>query len=224
MKNIINIILFQLMLITFSNAQINVDVSNHSINIGETFAATINVKPNGTSIAAFTLSFFYDDALIEIQDIEQGNSFSGFYNDGTAGIINFTGVNTDGVENDFVALSITFEVISAASIFSNLEIIIEQIADENGSTLTYNKTNGLLNLNEANCVKNLFVGNANNPSTLVTEGIYQASECIESNGIITAKTPGEIVFKAGEKVNLIPGFEVQNNASFSIKMEDCGGQ
>jgi len=221
MKSIINIILFKIILVTFSNAQTNVEVSKHSANIGETFITIINVKPNGASIGAFTFSIMYDETLIEIQDVQQGNSLSGFYNDSTTGAVFFTGINAEGAKNDFVALSITFEVISAAKLFSNLEIDVEQLADKNGSKLNCSKTGGLLNLNGANCVNNLFVGNANGSSIIIEEGIYQATECIESNGTIITQTPDEIVFKAGEKINLLPAFEVRKQTSFSILIEGC---
>jgi len=209
------------MLVMFSNAQVNIEVSNNSVNMGETFTATINVKPNGDSISVGALNVLYDDALINMQDVQIGNSLSGFYNDSNSGIVYFTGIHAKGLENDFVALSITFEAISSATLFSNLEIVVEQLADKNGSKLNYSKTGGLLNLNGANCVNNLFIGNANGSSIIVEEGIYQAVECIESNGAIMAGTPDEIVFKAGEKVNLLPGFEVQNSALFSIWIEGC---
>jgi len=221
MKKIVNIILILFVLVTFSNAQVNVEVSNHSLNIGETFTATIQVKPNGDSIGVAAFNILYDDALINKQDIQVGNSLSGFYNDSTSGIVYFTGINADGIENDFLALSITFETISSTTLFSNLNIMIEQLTDQNGNSLTCNKTDGLLNLNQANCVNNLFVGNISNPSTTVSAGIYQATECVESSGVIMAGTPGEIVFKAGEKVNLLSGFEVQNAALFSIMIEGC---
>lgn len=220
MKNIINIILLQFSVFAFGNAQPNIDMSNYTVSNNETFTATVNVKPNGLSISVVEFSILYDNSLIQIEETEVGDGLSGYYNINNPGIILFSAIHSEGLENDFTAMSITFKVIDAAMLTSNIEIIIEQLTDSYGNILDHNKTNGLLNLNQANCTDYLFVGISENSSEMITEGIYQAAEHIESNGIIEAKK-SEVIFKAGKKIDLLPGFEVQKPASFSIKLEGC---
>jgi len=93
-RYVLNIILFQFMLVMFANAQTNIEVSNHLVNIGETFTATINVEPNGASIDLIKFRILYDDALIklpELLDIQLGSDITGIFNIDSTNLVYFTG-------------------------------------------------------------------------------------------------------------------------------------
>lgn len=74
--------------------------------------------------------------------------------------------------------------------------------------------NGTQNCEESDCPTTLMVND-----TIIHPGTYQAGETITSTGGVAV---GEsVTFKAGQSITLLPGFHVDNNATFHAYLEDC---
>jgi len=76
---------------------------------------------------------------------------------------------------------------------------------------------------QTDCPNYLFVGDLNLPQ-IIEDDIYEAAICVESNGIVETLNQNETVFKAGEKVSLLAGFEVKSQTVFSARIEGCAQQ
>lgn len=67
----------------------------------------------------------------------------------------------------------------------------------------------------ANCPANLSFSNA------IPDGLHLADQSISAAGTVTSFT--NISFKAGQIIELVPGFSVELSAVFSVEIEGCSG-
>ncbi len=68
--------------------------------------------------------------------------------------------------------------------------------------------------NNSSCAENLFVTGSANP------GLYQADNELSADAVFD--TPANLIFKAGQCIELLPGFGVGTDVIFSAEIEGCG--
>ena len=140
-------------------AQVIIYPSNKTVNQGETFSINISVDPQGTSISGAQLNILFNESVLNVNSITEGNLFkkngaNTFFNSGV--IINSNGTvkNIFGLiigPNNISTLD-TFAIVNFTAIgrseateinFSNVII-----SDPAGKSVDFTINNGRINFND----------------------------------------------------------------------------
>jgi hypothetical protein len=141
-----------------SAAEVTVIPSTLLVTPGETFTINISIDPMGTAIAGAQLNIAYDQSLISVNSIEEGDIFknagvgtffsSGIINNSAGTVTNIFNAITG---NKSVTAGGTFITINATATGSSgtsaIELSTVKISKPNGDLVSLNVTDGSVRLN-----------------------------------------------------------------------------
>jgi len=174
---------------------------------------------NNLSSIGGALLIFENDALLSLNAFQNLETIHGYLS-----------VGKNDVLTELTGLEHIYYSITNLRIFANPQLSVCNLSNvcqylANGGThLISGNSNGCNSRNEISsaclssnpCSKNILAINLNP----ILSGLFQAIQIIDSYGTIPH---GENVnFRAGECINLEPGFSVERNVTFTAEIVDCG--
>ena len=138
----------------------NVHIISKTVNPGETFDLIVSIEPNGTAISGGQLNLAFNNSIININSISEGNLFkqkgastffnSGIINNSSGTVVNIFGViigpNNVSNSGSFIIINATAVGSTGTSLISLYNVII---CNPEGVAIPLNVVNGSVNINSA---------------------------------------------------------------------------
>lgn len=152
-----------------------------------------------------------------------GNSYSWQLAPGTSDYAGFVGMNFNGIKARYVLISAIDNWGGSCSGFSKITFDATlcnpagTLCDDKDPLTTHDKFDEFCNCKGVNI--NCGSDTLQLDKISLSDGAYKAKNILNAESIVPATK--NITFTAGNSIVLLPGFEIENEAVFTAKIEDC---
>jgi len=224
MKNLIPVVaLLILSQTSFAQDDVKISIPGIHANSGDVINYPIDINPNGNIVSAVSFSLYYDPVLIESIEFTARSGWSLFSNLNEAGRVRVSGFKMSGEASIFTIGTVSFNVIGGPNTVCPMSLDITALADDQGINLTYQLYNGSVYIDisqNGNCnivdgpIEGIFNGSLNFDAPM-----YLTSPAVGNQTLI--QTGASIEMKAGNYVELNPGFLTEAGSIFYVDIDQC---
>lgn len=208
---------------SYTQNDVIVSIANIQVATGDEFSFPIHIDPNSNTVAAISLSLYFDPSILESIEFTPISGWSIASNLNLPGQVKISGFTSNGESNPFDIGTVQFNVIGDMNTSSPLSLNITALGDNNANSLNYQIQNANINLDiseDGDC----------NTEDGPLDGIFNADYIFKVPAFLSSPNTGNktqitasahVEMTAGHYIDLKPGFTAEYGSLAIFKIEEC---